>query len=368
MRLPSWLVWPRRFSFVHGQDSIGWGGSGGDGRDQRASGAPPATLTPLLLTQHAMEPITHFLTGACIGRAGFNRKTACATIVATLAAEAADLDILWGLRGPVANLQHHRGITHTLIGACLFVAAASLMGVNVALPPLAQATPRCAGSMPRRYAAGARRATAPAAAAGPMAVGLHRCFHLGDQPHPARLDQQLRRAPVLPFQLRAGMRAASSSSPNRRSGRPCLLARADRSWPLRFGRARDGRSKRTPFRGRGWAIFALSGMFLIWCLRYAGTRAGRWKHGAQQSHHARTRWSGLPRNRIPWNPFRWHVIVETQNWLPVCRSEHAQRGYRQRSRRPTSCVKLPDTAGSGGSQAERCIGQVYLDWGRWAVD
>ena len=69
-----------------------------------------------------MEPITHFLTGACIGRAGFNRKTACATIVATLAAEAADMDILWGLRGPVANLQHHRGITHTFLGAP-FVAA-----------------------------------------------------------------------------------------------------------------------------------------------------------------------------------------------------------------------------------------------------
>src|ERR1700731_4188067 len=32
-----------------------------------------------------MEPLTHFLTGACIGRAGLNRKTACATVVAVLA-------------------------------------------------------------------------------------------------------------------------------------------------------------------------------------------------------------------------------------------------------------------------------------------
>lgn len=61
-----------------------------------------------------MEPITHFLTGACIGRAGFNRKTAYATLAATLAAEAADIDILWELAGPVKGLQHHRGITHTL--------------------------------------------------------------------------------------------------------------------------------------------------------------------------------------------------------------------------------------------------------------
>ena len=66
-----------------------------------------------------MEPVTHFLTGACMGRAGFNRKTAYATLAMTLAAEAPDLDMFWGLRGPVAALEHHRGITHTLVGAPL---------------------------------------------------------------------------------------------------------------------------------------------------------------------------------------------------------------------------------------------------------
>src|ERR1039458_6033519 len=74
-----------------------------------------------------MEPITHFLTGACIGRAGLNRKTAYATLAATLAAEAADIDILWGLRGPVEELKHHRGITHT------FIAAPVVAGVVVVL-------------------------------------------------------------------------------------------------------------------------------------------------------------------------------------------------------------------------------------------
>ena len=42
-----------------------------------------------------MEPITHFLAGACIGRAGLNRKTAYATLAAVLAAEAADGDVFW---------------------------------------------------------------------------------------------------------------------------------------------------------------------------------------------------------------------------------------------------------------------------------
>ena len=34
----------------------------------------------------------------------------------TLAAEAPDLDTLWSIDGPVATFQHHRGITHTLVG------------------------------------------------------------------------------------------------------------------------------------------------------------------------------------------------------------------------------------------------------------
>ncbi len=64
-----------------------------------------------------MEPVTHFLTGAVLSRAGFNRRTAYATLAMTLAAEAPDLDVLWAFRGPVAALEHHRGITHTFLGA-----------------------------------------------------------------------------------------------------------------------------------------------------------------------------------------------------------------------------------------------------------
>ncbi|HEX7959572.1 MAG TPA: metal-dependent hydrolase, partial [Terriglobales bacterium] len=63
-----------------------------------------------------MEPVTHFLTGACIGRAGFNRTTAYATLVTTLAAEFPDIDIVFDLGGPLVSFQHHRGFTHTLAG------------------------------------------------------------------------------------------------------------------------------------------------------------------------------------------------------------------------------------------------------------
>lgn len=63
-----------------------------------------------------MEPVTHVLTGACLARAGLNRKAAYTTLTMAVAAEFPDIDTVWGLRGPVAGFQHHRGITHTLLG------------------------------------------------------------------------------------------------------------------------------------------------------------------------------------------------------------------------------------------------------------
>ena len=69
-----------------------------------------------------MEPVTHVLTGACLARAGFNRRAAYATFAMAAAAELPDIDSLWAFRGPVETFQHHRGITHTFLGV-LFEAA-----------------------------------------------------------------------------------------------------------------------------------------------------------------------------------------------------------------------------------------------------
>ena len=63
-----------------------------------------------------MEPITHFLFGATLSRAGLNRKTALATATMTLAAEAPDLDILGRFGGSVLGFAHHRGFTHSFLG------------------------------------------------------------------------------------------------------------------------------------------------------------------------------------------------------------------------------------------------------------
>ena len=63
-----------------------------------------------------MEPVTHILTGAVLGRAGFNRRAAYATLAMAVAAEFPDIDTLWSFAGPVVGLEHHRGITHTFVG------------------------------------------------------------------------------------------------------------------------------------------------------------------------------------------------------------------------------------------------------------
>jgi len=69
-----------------------------------------------------LEPVTHFLTGACMGRAGLNRKTALATLTLTLAAEAPDLDVLGRFGGPAFGFAHHRGFTHSFLGIPLSAA------------------------------------------------------------------------------------------------------------------------------------------------------------------------------------------------------------------------------------------------------
>ncbi len=64
-----------------------------------------------------MEPLTHLLTGACLSRAGLNRQTSLATTMLVIGAEVPDVDVLANLAGPVTGFTHHRGFTHTLVGA-----------------------------------------------------------------------------------------------------------------------------------------------------------------------------------------------------------------------------------------------------------
>jgi inner membrane protein len=97
-----------------------------------------------------LEPITHFLTAACISRAGLNRKTGLATLTMVLAAEAPDMDVLAFLGGSVTGFQHHRGFTHTLLGAPV-VAAAVVGGVYGIYRILLEARPGWKPKLPPRW-------------------------------------------------------------------------------------------------------------------------------------------------------------------------------------------------------------------------
>lgn len=63
-----------------------------------------------------MDNITHTLTGIAISQAGFNRKTRYATLAIVIGANLPDIDLAWRLGGNIDYLEHHRGITHSIIG------------------------------------------------------------------------------------------------------------------------------------------------------------------------------------------------------------------------------------------------------------
>ena len=69
---------------------------------------------------------THTLAGIALSRTGLDRLAPYATCTAVIAANLPDIDILTGLDGTATYLDHHRGITHSLIGILLLSLILSL--------------------------------------------------------------------------------------------------------------------------------------------------------------------------------------------------------------------------------------------------
>ncbi|HEX8354584.1 MAG TPA: metal-dependent hydrolase [Pyrinomonadaceae bacterium] len=80
-----------------------------------------------------MDNLTHSLVGLAAAKAGLGRQGAYATLVCVAAANMPDIDIVARLRGPAFYLQHHRGITHSIVGT---------LALAVALPLLVYAAER----------------------------------------------------------------------------------------------------------------------------------------------------------------------------------------------------------------------------------
>src|SRR5580698_10366418 len=302
-----------------------------------------------------MEPVTHFLTGACLGRAGFNRKTAYATLAAVLAAEAADLDIVCGLAGPVEELKHHRGITHTFVAVPVVagVVVAAIWGLDWWLRR------RKAGPSTRRHGDSLR-----------MTEETGQRVHWGWlylTAVVAALSHLL-----LDWTNNYGVRPFFPFNPSWYEGSIVFIAEPV-IWgllllamvmPWLLGLAdREIGARKKPFRGRGWAVFALVGMVTLWCWRWGEHAQGLVM--LQKTQVAREPVMRMALQPYPVNPYRWHAILETQDFYQTA-EVNTWTGAIDSDPQGDVLYKPVDTpAVEAAKQTE--LGRVYLDWGRWAV-
>lgn len=282
-----------------------------------------------------MEPVTHFMTGACLSRTGLNRKTAYATLVMTIAAEAPDLDIVWGIGGPVDVFEHHRGITHTLVGAP-FVAL-----VVVAAIWLYHRWRKHKPEQPVRWKL------------------LYACSLLAVLSHL-----------LLDFTNNYGLRPFFPFNPRWYSWdivfivEPVILAvlLVALVVPALLGLAdREIGARRKAFHGRGWAIFALATMVLVWVVRNAEhERALNIVRSGKFTDAKILRVAVQP---FPVDPFRWFAVVETpdffQTGLVNTRSGEARAN-------DTILYKPPVTMATLAAKRS-WLGHVYLDWSSFAL-
>jgi inner membrane protein len=292
-----------------------------------------------------MEPVTHFLTGACIGRAGLNRRTAYATLAATLAAEAPDMDVFWSFGGPVVGLEHHRGITHTLIAApaVALIITGFVWALDRYLFPLF--TPR-KPAPPRRpirwlwvYASALIADFSHLLLDWTNNYGLRPFFPFNARWYSG--DLVFIAEPVIWALLVAALIF------------PALLGLTDREVGAR----------RTRFPGRAWAIAALSGMVILWCVRWA-------EHAAAHNLAEAANVTPTPARRIslepyPINPWRWHAILETDTTWQT--AEVDTRTAQVVSDPRTDSIFKPQPSPAIEAAKRTRLGQVYLDWSQWPV-
>jgi len=288
-----------------------------------------------------MEPVTHFMTGAVLARTGLNRKAAYATLAMTLAAEAPDIDTLWGLGGPVVGFEHHRGITHTFLGIP-FEAAIIVGGVWL---------------YHRWRTSKGPRGKAPLA---PVRWGMLYLFCLI-----ALLSHIL-----LDWTNNYGVRPFFPFNPRWYAGsivfifEPVmfLLLLLALVAPFFFGLINsEVGAKKERFRGRGWAVFALAAIVALW--------AWRWVERDNAMVLAKTE-LGEPVLRVfadphPVNPYLWSVIAETPEAYRIF-TVNALRGEAVSSPERDSLYKPPTTLATLAAKRS-LLGEVYLDWSIFPV-
>jgi inner membrane protein len=289
-----------------------------------------------------MEPITHLMTGACLARAGFNRKAAYATVAMTLAAEAPDLDTLWAVDGPIAAFQHHRGWTHTFFG--LPFEAAIIVGIVYLYHRWRTRNP---SRKPPRA---------------PIRWGLLFCFSLV-----ALLSHLL-----LDWTNNYGLRPFFPFNPRWYSGsflfiiEPVLLLILLIALiaPSLFGLISSEVGARKPlFRGRGWAVFALIATAALWTVRF--TERQKAIQLAQSTDYNGASVLRITADPYPINPFRWQTVVETPQFYQLSNADTLNNIITTVDQ--ADVIFKPPTTLATLVAKRSWLGEVYLDWSQFPV-
>jgi len=309
-----------------------------------------------------LDPLTHLLTGACLGRAGFNRKTALATLTLAISAEIPDLDVVSLVKGPVAAFACHRGFTHTFLGV-LFDAALTMAIVYV----LWRLFQGCLRWWESRKPAPPNReheaAFQPVPSLAPRWGLLFIYGCIGALSHI-----------LLDFTNNYGVRPFWPFSGKWYSWdivfiiEPLLWAGLILGLvvPLLFGLIQDEISvsgKRRQFRGRVAAIAALLFMVALWGIRdFEHRRAVGLLKSFLYDGAPPLRASAYP---YPFNPFQWHGVVETKDafkLLPVdslAGEVDPQGTGRTRYK--------PEETPAAQAAKKSYLGRVFLNWAQYPI-
>ncbi len=282
-----------------------------------------------------MEPVTHILTGAVLARAGLNRKAAYMTVAMAIAAEFPDIDTVWGIAGPVAGLEHHRGITHTFLG----------LPFEAAL----------------------------------LTAGFYAWHHWRGKPGKAPVNWgwlfggmlvALLSHLLLDWTNNYGLRPFFPFDPHWYAGsfvfifEPVLFLflLAALLGPALFGliNAEVG-ARRALFRGRPSAIAALIGIALLYVLRY-GEHAKALALTTQNAPPELVRASASP---YPIDPFKWHTVQDDGDRYQL-QTIHTRTGLTDATT-PADTLYKPAATLPVLVAKRSSLGRIYLDWSQYPV-
>jgi inner membrane protein len=255
----------------------------------------------------------------------------------TLAAETPDLDMLWGFRGPLLQFEHHRGFTHTLIGAPIVALVVTLFcwgfhKLRRRKPPLA----------PRWIVLWL---CALVAALSHILLDFTNSYGVRPfapfQPRWYSWDIVFVVEPVMVFLLAGGLLV------------PALLGLVDRELATRGKRV---------FRGRGWAIAALVGVAALYTVRAT-------EHARAMRLLEQTSYNGpvlrLAAEPFPINPFHWHGIAETDTAYHL--SDIDTRTETLEEDEHAGVIAKPGVTPYVAAAKQSWLGRVYLDWSQFPL-